>query len=229
MTRFLSLICSIVLLLSGLSKLEAQEASSCKDLSSKQRATTTLNLLHELSKGTLLVEINDQKKTLEKLDELVGKAKSEEAKQGFLDSKARRLTTIRNWAATLIPVFKEYYNFSDVRFYYRSDRADIENPEAKIWLNDDGEKVVLPQPLGPDYAVLSRRTTPNKGLEAFFFLDKNFQTYCPPAPQYFKLNTLSSFFKWGKKEEEQKAKKLAQNVSKKFVSLYERLKARGVE
>lgn len=209
----------LVFLLSGIS-LEMLGQTDCSELGRKDRENLAREMIKELgSQSILAIRLQGYQRQIVELDKLIEAATPDsKAQQRLIKRRNEYQASTVRWLSHLQNAFAKYYDQSKVAFYLDHDQALVEDENAEIWLKENGESGMMGNYTAPKL-YLVQGSTSKRGLEAFIMKDESFQDVCAPLPAYFKMNSLSTFFLSGEKEEIKKAEKLARSVQAKISEL----------
>ena len=208
-----------LLLIFGVTDFELVGQVNCSELGRKDRDKLARSKVSELGADSVLaIRLQGYQKQLEELDKLIDAASNPKSLARLIKKRDKYQSSCARWLRHLQTAFAKYYNQSRVVFYLDHDQAFVDDENAGIWLNADGSTGKMERFSSPKF-FLVQSSTSNQGLEAFILKDESFLGVCSPLPAYFKMNSFSTFFLTGEREEVRKAENLARSVQSKISEL----------
>jgi hypothetical protein len=158
-------------------------------------------IIRTVKQGGLLIELSGYGRQVAQIDDLLASEKVSEASKLKLNEKRQSLIDEGVlWKDQVIMAFDSIYSYGDFEVVYRHDRDSL-----KVGFDD--------------YIVLGQGQTQSQGIDAFFFLDKNFEPLGRPMSSYIKLRSFMSLISFGDDELKYRALKLAKSTQRAFEKL----------
>ena len=194
---------------------------SCKDLTSEERENLAMNQLAGLRNGgMLIVRIPGYNVQISELQRLLSNPDLRPESRVKLERKLNGYINERDdWRRLVMTAFREMYEFSDVAFYFDHDHELIDQQQAQVWLNEDGEMIAHPGIWEKRAMQLEQGVTPTRQLPAFILTTGEGEEVCAPLASYFMIHKLSDILFIGSRARQKKMNKLVRTIQDHFASL----------